>query len=353
MKRFIFTILLVLGFGVLSAQNNNSIDFNTTLLDLGVVPEHGGLVKAEYILTNNTNGPIIINKVTASCGCTSPEWTKSPIEPGKTGVISVAYNPKNTSGEFAKSIFVYTSFQTSPYTLHIKGMVEIDKNNPASHFPYSWGDILSKKRNLDLGQNNSDITRVFTIEIYNNADIPLKAGFADVPAYLQLKTIPETIPPKTSASLEVQVKGTEVKEKGQITGTLRILPSGSNGYSSSHSISYHGTVIGPSSAASTGKINFGSMQLLFDPGKTKDEQVLKISNSGKGDLNILNIQSSDPQLSVSKKNLTIGPGKIKEVTVTLNRKSNEQPFYSTLIVISDDQMTPLQVIIAKTNSPKK
>ena len=44
----------------------------------------------------------------ASCGCTIPEWEKSPILPGKTGKIKVGYNT-NIKGNFRKSIEVYSN----------------------------------------------------------------------------------------------------------------------------------------------------------------------------------------------------------------------------------------------------
>jgi hypothetical protein len=104
----------------------SKIEFKETRYDFGTIPyESDGTCKFEFI--NISEVPLVINMVKASCGCTSPEWTKDPFEPGKGGVIKITYNTK-IKGIFRKSITVYSNAKNSPVVLFIKGEVTPEKS---------------------------------------------------------------------------------------------------------------------------------------------------------------------------------------------------------------------------------
>ena len=90
--------------------------------DYGTVKK-GGDGNCEFVFTNEGNEPLILSNVKASCGCTTPSWTKEPIMPGKTGTIKVRYNTNNI-GKFNKTVTVTSNAINSPrVVLKIKGEV--------------------------------------------------------------------------------------------------------------------------------------------------------------------------------------------------------------------------------------
>jgi hypothetical protein len=100
------------------------ITLNKTIHDFGIVKQNGGNVSATFIITNNTKAPVVLH-VTASCGCTTPQWTKEPIEPGKTGEVVATYNPLGRPGPFDKSITITTTTgKAETLKARIKGTVE-------------------------------------------------------------------------------------------------------------------------------------------------------------------------------------------------------------------------------------
>ena len=104
---------------VISPQD--SIIFQTTVHDYGsIVQSSDG--SCEFNFTNKGKAPIILNDVKTSCGCTTPEWTRTPVAPGEKGIIKVTYNTNNV-GAFAKSITVSSNAKNSPVVLTIKGNV--------------------------------------------------------------------------------------------------------------------------------------------------------------------------------------------------------------------------------------
>lgn len=116
-------IALVMAIGCASAQKKAVITSETTTHDFGTIQENGGKVSHTFVVKNEGDGPLVITRVIASCGCTTPEWTKEPIAPGKTGDVKVTYNPSGRPGQFAKTISVYSNGKTGSFILTIRGEV--------------------------------------------------------------------------------------------------------------------------------------------------------------------------------------------------------------------------------------
>jgi hypothetical protein len=78
---------------------------------------------AVYVFEIANNGPVslTLDNVQASCGCTTPEWSRDPIPAGATAKIKVGYNAY-AEGPFTKTVtIVYNTNQTK--TLTISGEV--------------------------------------------------------------------------------------------------------------------------------------------------------------------------------------------------------------------------------------
>jgi hypothetical protein len=61
--------------------------------------------------------------VQASCGCTTPAWTKEPVMPGGQGFIKATYNAA-AAGAFNKTVTVTANIETGFIQLTIKGEVQ-------------------------------------------------------------------------------------------------------------------------------------------------------------------------------------------------------------------------------------
>ncbi len=124
MKKISLVLLLtVLVSGVAFAQQKPEMDFKRTEHNFGIIKEEIGSVSTQFEFTNNGKSPLIIQRVSASCGCTTPSYTKEPILPGKKGTISATYSTVRRPGTFNKTTRVYTNVPDTVYTLTIKGNV--------------------------------------------------------------------------------------------------------------------------------------------------------------------------------------------------------------------------------------
>lgn len=122
MKKFSVLLLGLFITGVLLAQAP-VISFDSNTYDFKKIKEQDGLATTIFKFKNTGNAPLVINRVQASCGCTTPTWTKEPILPGKTGEVTASYNPANRPGSFIKTISVFSNAGTAPAILTIKGEV--------------------------------------------------------------------------------------------------------------------------------------------------------------------------------------------------------------------------------------
>ncbi|WP_435523803.1 DUF1573 domain-containing protein [Chryseobacterium indoltheticum] len=90
-------------------------------IDVGKIPQgKPKIIRFEF--TNTSSQPIMIDKVAPSCGCTTADYTKTKILPGKTGFVEASYNAA-AEGPFSKSITVTMSDNQNPKVLSFKGTV--------------------------------------------------------------------------------------------------------------------------------------------------------------------------------------------------------------------------------------
>ncbi|MDR1720190.1 MAG: DUF1573 domain-containing protein [Dysgonamonadaceae bacterium] len=108
-------------------QEKSTITVNKMVHDFGKIKESDQTASTIFKLTNNSDSPLIIYTVHVSCGCTTPDWTKEPINPGKSGYVKATYNTPGRIGPFDKTITVESSGKPAMLELRIKGTVEKDK----------------------------------------------------------------------------------------------------------------------------------------------------------------------------------------------------------------------------------
>ncbi|QCX52767.1 DUF1573 domain-containing protein [Elizabethkingia sp. JS20170427COW] len=127
MKKLLLGLVLMGGVSLASAQ---TISFDNTTLQYGKIGV-GSDGFRYFTVTNKGDKPLILTNVKPSCGCTTPEWSKDPILPGKSAKIKVGYNTQ-LKGAFKKLIEVFSNDPKGQRSvIWIQGEVTptLDKNN--------------------------------------------------------------------------------------------------------------------------------------------------------------------------------------------------------------------------------
>jgi hypothetical protein len=121
-KLFVIALMLTCGLTVAFAQKPAEIKFDKLTHNFGTFSEKSPVVTCVFTYTNVGEEPLIINQAIASCGCTVPEYTKTPVKPGEKGEIKVTYNGTGKfPGHFKKSITVRTNGAVEMTRLYIEG----------------------------------------------------------------------------------------------------------------------------------------------------------------------------------------------------------------------------------------
>jgi hypothetical protein len=114
-----------------TASNEQGIDPNAPLPkfefeelnhDFGTVLS-GDKVNHVFKFKNTGNAPLVIQNASASCGCTVPDWPKSPIPAGGTGEIKVEFDTKGKSGFQTKVVTIVANTNPNTTNLEIRGQV--------------------------------------------------------------------------------------------------------------------------------------------------------------------------------------------------------------------------------------
>jgi hypothetical protein len=102
-----------------------AITFAETSHDFGTIKEKNGWVEHSFTYTNSGTAPLAIVTVSASCGCTKPEFDAKPLAPGKKGKIKVRFTPEGSKGEFSRKVIVRTNVKgrDGKAVLTIKGVI--------------------------------------------------------------------------------------------------------------------------------------------------------------------------------------------------------------------------------------
>lgn len=169
-------LFFLLTVSVLTVQAQGEFELDKVTHDFGVISE-GTQAKYEFTFTNIGNQPIEISSVKASCGCTTPFYTKEPVMPGETGSIKVNYNSKSRPGVFNKSITIHSNAITSP-VLYIKGIVEsLDEAKEYSLAEIAKSPkIMIDKNGINMGtlERGNDTKGKFTVTNKGKSDLVIE-----------------------------------------------------------------------------------------------------------------------------------------------------------------------------------
>lgn len=132
-RYFLFFSIIIFSISCMSRTDEKTDDevkltnigFKQKEYNFGKIPLGVG-VTTLFKFSNTGEQPLLIRKVTSSCGCTVPEWSRGVIKPEESGEIKISYDAKYP-GKFDKTIWVVYNGKNSPLELKITGEVPYPK----------------------------------------------------------------------------------------------------------------------------------------------------------------------------------------------------------------------------------
>lgn len=344
MKTLIVTAILTFLFsgGIYAQSKKATISFDVSEHDFGSIKEENGPVTIQFNFTNTGGEPLVINNCKASCGCTTPDWTKAPVMPGQKGYVKATYDPKNRPGKFDKTVTVTTNCEPPTYTLRIFGTVAEKPKTAEDNYPQKMGDIRLKSNHIAFVKIFNTQTKSDSVEVINLSGDPVKIGFKDVPAFLKMKAVPETLKPNQKGTIIATYDATKKNDWGFIMDRVDVLLNDKS--DPGFKLSVSATIEEDFSKFSKDQLDNAPAikfeNTTFEFGTIKQGEVanheFKFKNEGKSDLVIRKTKASCGCTAVNPPNTVIKPGESSSIKVSFNSAGKSGQQNKTITVTTND-----------------
>lgn len=342
MKRLFFLLTFLICGISLTAQPVMKISSNEH--DFGKFKEEAGRQKYDFVVMNTGDKPLVIQNIVASCGCTSPEWTKQPIPPKGTGVITAIYDPANRPGPFNKTLAVYTNSTPQVTVLNIKGEVVQREKTLEELFIFPVGPVRFESNHLAFTNIKKNAKKMQTMQVVNTSDQPARIEFENLPPHLSLRANPATLKPGQKGLIEGTYDATKNPTWGYTSDLVKVKINGQvdqNVYyvaSANLVEDFSGLSKEELANAPVFEIASKTVDLGKTPGSKANDVEFKFTNTGKRDLVIRYIRSTCGCTAVQQgiQGQGIKPGETGSIKAVFNTGSYKGKVTKAIYVYTND-----------------
>lgn len=303
----------------------------------------------------------MIQQVTASCGCTTPGWTKAPIAAGANGKITVTYNTTDRPGHFTKTITVISNSDNSPVQLTIHGTVTPKPLSQDQAFPVDFGAIRLLSSTIPLGNiAKGEIKRV-SIPVLNSSDNPVALALDGLPRYITATVQPSVVAPGKTASLQITYNSGSINDLAFRHDRILLVVNNNREASKHNVLTVAGYISEDFASLTPGKRNTAPIAVMAEKeiklGKIKaDSKVsgsIAITNKGKSPLLILKAFSGCNCVSfdLPKHGITAGQTATLRFVVKTGSQSPAQMIENVNLMTNSPATPDLQFQIRWENTP--
>jgi hypothetical protein len=177
----IYTLLFVIVsslFQSVAQTISTAISFEEKSYDFGRILENKGKASHTFVFINKAKMPVAIDGITSGCGCTTADYTKSPVKPGSIGTVTVSFNPLYRPGFFSKEVVIYSNNRKNISRVWVKGTVIPFIHPVEEDYPYSFGKGLHLSlKVLAFGELKKGSTKQITLRYANDTNKPMTINF--------------------------------------------------------------------------------------------------------------------------------------------------------------------------------
>lgn len=341
MKRLIF--LLVALMPVWVCAQKAKIDFATTSHNFGTINENAGKATFDFSFKNTGNVPLILTNVRAGCGCTTPEWSREPVAPGQTSSIKVSFDPRNRPGAFVKSITVNSNASNSVVSLTIRGNVSRRPAGPYDRYKFNVGTLKLTSNTINLGAIKNTQTVERKIEVINSDNKPAKIQVIGEHPHLTASVTPTTLAKDQKATILIKYDAAKKNDWGFVTDKVQVKVNDETtgditvAATISEDFSHYNGNFEKAPEISLSETEYSLNDL--DKNTTYTHE-FTIQNTGKSELVIRKIKTSDANISVTVPRHTVKPG--KKIKANLSMKTgNAKKLIKVIQFTTNDPHNPI------------
>lgn len=351
MREILLSLTMALTSLAIAAQPK--LHWLETVHDFGAFDEDLGVVDCQFRAVNTGTEPVTVINARANCGCTRPTYQRTPIMPGDTLTIGVAYDAIGRPGKFAKQVKIETNAAT--INLLLKGTVIGSPSTLATRYPVDAGNARLSNSMTPFGQTVKGRVLAAAVNIYNTSSHPIRPAVDSLPPYVNALFRPEVINPGEQGTLSLTAYTDRCPDYGVVTDRFIIIPDSEQAPDRRTRVAT--TVIvnedfskltpeqlaeAPVVGTSTPMVEFGTIE----SGQGTVEREFTISNTGRKPLLIRRLFTVDPALTLKLRHDKIGAGKSAKVKIMADRSKliPGQPLNARITLITNSPSQPVTVV---------
>lgn len=333
MRKIFSTLSLALVAVAMMAQQP-VITFEKTEHDFGKINEADGRVTTVFKFKNEGMEPLVINNVRASCGCTTPKWTREPIEPGQTGDITVTYNPNGRPGRFQKTVTITSNATEATKRVFIKGEVIPKPAKPVNQYAVQMGELSLKSKNINFGTIKKGANATQEIEYANltDKDITVELATSDHDIFLLSQVTLGVVKPHQTGKFVFIFDSKACNQYGPVDVYAYVVVSGKKQISDEYKITMKADIAEDFSTLTPEQRQQApifSMATQYDLGTVaagkKLKSTISIKNSGTNPLAIRRVYSTDANVHCIAPKAIKASAKAGAIKVEINTLENGKP----------------------------
>jgi hypothetical protein len=342
-KLFIFVVIISINvFCSIAQQRTAHISFRKIDHDFKTIKEAKGPVTVVFGFINTGGAPITLQSVTASCGCTTPDYSKAPVMPGDSGFVKATYDPNGRPGPFTKDITVVSNADNSPIILKITGNVIPRELKIEDQYRYTMGNLRLESSHLGYGTLVFGSSKILKLKMVNPGSQNVTIGFINIPSWLKMKSNKVVLKPQEKTEIDVEYNTTKRNDWGFLIDYLLLTIDGKqdlmNKITITADIVEDFSKLSPGQKDNAPKITFENTN--YDFGTMAEGNVVecdfKFTNTGKSDLKIRKLSTTCGCTTTALKTETIKPGESSSIHVSFNTKGYKNAQTKTVSVVSND-----------------
>lgn len=352
MKRFI--ILFAIVTAAVQCYAAQSVEWVEYTHDFGAISEEAGPVSCELKFVNLGDEPVAVVGASASCGCTTPRYSRGSVAPGDTGVVNVTFDPQGRPGRFVKKVKVITADaqgETLASSLSIKGVVVGASATIRSRYPVEAGPLRLRNTTIPFGQVTKNRQASAFLEVYNPTADTIRPTFGTAGDGFVPRLVEGVIPPGQQGTIAVVFMSDRNPLYGIVTDSIQF-------YATPHSeplmidvvaiVEEDFSRLSPQARAKAPQAKLEPYTLdlgVVDASSGPIKGTFKIVNRGDTPMSVRRIYTTDPGITVIQSPDKVKKHKSGDVTIEVDPgKFPSELINARLQVITNDPSQPTHTL---------
>lgn len=345
-KLIVFAVFISACLFTAEAQHAKpNLAFDKVVHNFGELKEDGGTKTYEFKFKNTGGQPLVIHNAKASCGCTTPQWTRTPIPPGGSGYVKAIFNPINRPGAFNKTITISSNAENATVILRINGKVLPKEMTVDDIYPRNMGSIRLETSHLAFTTMSPTKVKEEQIKFISSSETPVKLSFLNVPPHIKIKAVPETIEPGKPGVITATYDAKIKNDWGFVTDNIFIVFNDVRNYSNRLTVSAsiqedfaswdeEKRRNAPVTTIAEKTWNFGE---ITQGDVVKHE--FEVKNDGKSELIIRKVKASCGCTAIKPAKTILAPGETTLIAAEFNSRGKAGRQTKTVTIVTNDPKT--------------